>query len=258
MFSLDQYMLEFNELEPLFSKVTEVQTTDQAADLFVQLVAAHMDRFNTTREEATARIRTNIGYSGGYMTDEDRLRVETLFNTEHPILGSLQKRGSATSPQAFLMGMAVRALEEHEKAGGPRHSYRGRFVGNVADVYVSVNGTEHELPLHTEVRNHSPSGFAWGYAGSGPSQLSLAILMDHFRRWRAAMDFAKHAIQESDGLTEGEKGDPECLALALHQRFKFAVIAGLEQDKPWELMDDQVTRELIWLIRASSLTINSK
>ncbi len=27
--------------------------------------------------------------------------------------------------------------------------------------------------------NHSPDGFNWGYAGSGPSQLALAILLDH-------------------------------------------------------------------------------
>lgn len=28
------------------------------------------------------------------------------------------------------------------------------------------------------LRNHSPDGFAWGYAGSGPAQLSLAILLE--------------------------------------------------------------------------------
>jgi len=27
--------------------------------------------------------------------------------------------------------------------------------------------------------NHSPDGFEWGYAGSGPSQLALAILADY-------------------------------------------------------------------------------
>lgn len=33
------------------------------------------------------------------------------------------------------------------------------------------------LPPRFEVRNHSPTGFEWGYAGSGPSQLALAMLM---------------------------------------------------------------------------------
>jgi hypothetical protein len=28
------------------------------------------------------------------------------------------------------------------------------------------------------LRNHSPTGFAWGYEGSGPAQLALAILLE--------------------------------------------------------------------------------
>ena len=28
------------------------------------------------------------------------------------------------------------------------------------------------------VRNHSPDGFAWGYGGSGPAQLALAICLE--------------------------------------------------------------------------------
>jgi len=31
-----------------------------------------------------------------------------------------------------------------------------------------------------KIRNHSPDGFAWGYNGSGPAQLALAILMKLF------------------------------------------------------------------------------
>lgn len=27
-------------------------------------------------------------------------------------------------------------------------------------------------------RNHSPDGFAWGYGGSGPSQLALAVMLE--------------------------------------------------------------------------------
>lgn len=29
-----------------------------------------------------------------------------------------------------------------------------------------------------EVRRHSPDGFEWGYCGSGPAQLALALLLD--------------------------------------------------------------------------------
>jgi hypothetical protein len=31
-----------------------------------------------------------------------------------------------------------------------------------------------------QVISHSPTGFEWGYGGSGPSQLALAILLDFF------------------------------------------------------------------------------
>jgi Family of unknown function (DUF6166) len=34
------------------------------------------------------------------------------------------------------------------------------------------------LPLHLNVINHSPTGFCWGYNGSGPAQLALALLID--------------------------------------------------------------------------------
>jgi hypothetical protein len=34
------------------------------------------------------------------------------------------------------------------------------------------------LDLRLDLRNHSPLGFEWGYGGSGPAQLALAILAD--------------------------------------------------------------------------------
>ena len=43
---------------------------------------------------------------------------------------------------------------------------------------VTVNGTP--LDERTDLRRHSTSGFEWGYEGSGPRQLALAILADHF------------------------------------------------------------------------------
>lgn len=43
-----------------------------------------------------------------------------------------------------------------------------------------VYGESHARPLDAryDLRNHSPDGFAWGYRGSGPAQLALAILCD--------------------------------------------------------------------------------
>lgn len=42
---------------------------------------------------------------------------------------------------------------------------------------VTVDGEP--LDLRLELRNHSPTGFDWGYCGSGPAQLALAILAHH-------------------------------------------------------------------------------
>lgn len=41
---------------------------------------------------------------------------------------------------------------------------------------VTVDGRD--LDPRYELANHSPGGFEWGYYGSGPSQLALAILTD--------------------------------------------------------------------------------
>lgn len=52
-----------------------------------------------------------------------------------------------------------------------------------------------------KVWNHSPDGFQWGYGGSGPAQLALAILLD-------------------------VTGDEE-QSIRLHQQFKWDKIAPL-------------------------------
>jgi hypothetical protein len=58
-----------------------------------------------------------------------------------------------------------------------------------------------DLPLRLDLRAHSPSGFEWGYGGSGPAQLALALLADAL-------------------------GDVE-LAQEHYQNFKWAVVSRL-------------------------------
>jgi hypothetical protein len=65
-----------------------------------------------------------------------------------------------------------------------------------------------------KVRNHSPSGFNWGYGGSGPAQLALAILLD---------------LYPERGTEWAERH---------HQAFKFKVIAGLGDT--WTLTQAQI------------------
>ena len=69
------------------------------------------------------------------------------------------------------------------------------------------------------VKNHSPDGFNWGYAGSGPAQLALAMLL--------------------------EVTNDEAKALAHYQDFKFQVIAGIaSQTTNWEIEEQNI---LAWL-----------
>ena len=51
------------------------------------------------------------------------------------------------------------------------------FVSVIGDAAIG-SGTERALPLQLGIRSHSPTGFQWGYGGSGPAQLALALLAD--------------------------------------------------------------------------------
>lgn len=73
------------------------------------------------------------------------------------------------------------------------------------------------LAPRLDLYNHSPTGFEWGYGGSGPAQLALAILANCL-------------------------GDDE-EALEHYQRFKFDVIAGLPREG-WTLTEYQVREAL--------------
>jgi hypothetical protein len=67
------------------------------------------------------------------------------------------------------------------------------------------------LPLRLDLYNHSPTGFAWGYGGSGPSQLALALL--------------------ADVLADDKR------ALRLYMDFKWAVVEKWDQDKRWSMSE---------------------
>ena len=87
--------------------------------------------------------------------------------------------------------------------------YEGRREGYA--VIVTVNGRR--LNPRFDLWNHSPTGFEWGYCGSGPAQLALAILSDH--------------------CSNDEQ------ALNLYQRFKWAVIAELPH-RSWMLTSQHI------------------
>jgi Family of unknown function (DUF6166) len=70
------------------------------------------------------------------------------------------------------------------------------------------------LPLRLDLFNHSPAGFSWGYGGSGPAQLAIALLAD--------------ALGDDD------------LAVRLHQAFKFRVVGCWPEGQAWSITADQI------------------
>ncbi len=52
-----------------------------------------------------------------------------------------------------------------------------KLSGSIADREVHVDGKWLSPQYSQSIHNHSPDGFMWGYGGSGPAQLALAILL---------------------------------------------------------------------------------
>ncbi len=76
-------------------------------------------------------------------------------------------------------------------------------VAETREVY--LNGQYLDPKPSQKVHNHSPDGFNWGYGGSGPAQLALAIVLK---------------------LT----GKPNC-----YQDFKFKTIASIPTGQDFEI-----------------------
>ena len=92
--------------------------------------------------------------------------------------------------------------------------YEGYKTGPL-EWHVEKNGSRFRAEQSQKVFNHSPDGFAWGYGGSGPSQLSLALLMD-------------------TGISEER-------AVSLHHQFKRDVVATWDKDSGWKITTEEIT-----------------
>src|SRR6476659_132959 len=83
--------------------------------------------------------------------------------------------------------------------------YAGHHTAQGTLVTVTRSGRTKPLDPGYDLGSNSPTEFSWGYNGSGPAQLALAILTDYF----------------------GAKPGGTALAEALYEPFKFTVIAVL-------------------------------
>lgn len=74
---------------------------------------------------------------------------------------------------------------------------------------VWLDGKELSLKKSLNVKNHSPTGFSWGYDGSGPKQLSLAIMLELYSKWWALKEYLYMLKKEISKLPFGESFEKE-------------------------------------------------
>jgi hypothetical protein len=98
-------------------------------------------------------------------------------------------------------------MKANAVSGEKRYEGRRRFCAT------KVTVDARPLRFRRDLRCHSPAEFEWGYGGSGPAQLALAILADHL--------------------------DDDQEASNLYQRFKWAVIAELPRHR-WTLTSQEI------------------
>ena len=79
---------------------------------------------------------------------------------------------------------------------------------------VTVDGQP--LDPRLDLVNHASTGFSWGYLGSGPAQLALALVAHH-------------------------TGD-DALAVRVHQMVKASVVAGLDEERGWRMSGEDIEK----------------
>lgn len=100
--------------------------------------------------------------------------------------------------------------------GDKTHTYKGTW-SQEKWYQVTIDDRPFDPKPSQKIRNHSPDGFSWGYSGSGPAQLALAIL-----------------LKETDRET----------AERLYQIFKDECIACLSRTLPWTMKSGEVQ---VWI-----------
>jgi hypothetical protein len=111
---------------------------------------------------------------------------------------------------------------------GP-HVYRGIRVYDINDtgkryiINCVVLVDDQPLPMTTQAKRHSPSGWEWGYGGSGPAAVAHALLACEF------------------GATVADR---------YYQQFKWEVVARFDREQggeEWQLTSADIQR---WLDQA--------
>lgn len=130
--------------------------------------------------------------------------------------------------------------------------YRGvRLSADEANVTVETKTGDRKLPPRFDVRNHSPTGFEWGYNGSGPAQLALAILCDSLRDVTQAtkvyMEFKDRVVatwKEEWAISEVDVREWAKVCLALREMEELGVCSVCDGRRWLHMVSDSRGQEI--------------
>ena len=161
----------------------------------------------------------------GHVADATTVGQRVLENTSTGRPAPDDAQAAAEDRQECIRD-ALRDLEHIRKrleeglappGANPREEvcYRGsrqKDQGAIVEMMYQDRGCQGTLEPRNDLWNHSPDGFEWGYAGSGPAQLALAILAQHTLDDRYAVrrhqDFKREVIshiRDNYWLIRGEE-----------------------------------------------------
>ena|SRR3990167_5543552 len=118
------------------------------------------------------------------------------------------------------------------------YAYIGKVTPGDMNWTVEVenpHGIKDLLLPRNDVRNHSPDGFTWGYGGSGPAQLALAMLLHYFEIVAGMRPQAARVMAER-----------------YYQDFKFGTIARLDKDTDFRIEAQQIADAIAALAHKKS------
>lgn len=98
----------------IYPLVNEVQTQEEADELLealFEIMKKQQSKF-LSDEEILRAVKHNIGYVAGYRTFANRIRVELLFDCEHPVFGKVSIMGEPTAEEAITCGKQDITLKE--------------------------------------------------------------------------------------------------------------------------------------------------
>lgn len=87
----------------LYDPAMEVQTKEEADAYFKKL--QDLQSKNGVHPEISEKIlKVNLAYWAAYGSEEQRERIERLYECEHPYFGKISENGRPTTAEAFELG----------------------------------------------------------------------------------------------------------------------------------------------------------